>query len=205
MPTGNTAPIYEGEEGFTPARYIARVARGFGAMIHLRDHPSGDALILPRNDDQYYRTQLAIKQQELAAAMDRSKDEWAQLRAEETEKVKAYNEKSRADWHRRRTDYLSYIEAVKAWVPPTDEHVKLKEFALSQLEESLQFDCGHEPYEQSLPADNLDTYIAKEVEKLAKAVSYNSEHLAKIASAQDGRRVWIQQLADSLGLPTVEQ
>ena len=39
MPTGYTAPIYEGEENFTFKKFAMRCARNFGALIEMRGEP----------------------------------------------------------------------------------------------------------------------------------------------------------------------
>ena len=39
MPTGYTAPIYEGEKDFDFNKFVMRCARNFGAMMEFRDEP----------------------------------------------------------------------------------------------------------------------------------------------------------------------
>lgn len=42
------------------------------------------------------------------------------------------------------------LEKVEAWIPPTKDHDHLKEFMITQLRESIDFDCNPDYYNADL-------------------------------------------------------
>lgn len=66
MPTGYTAPIYEGEKDFTFWKFAMRCARSFGACAGLRDEPLDMVIDLDKHfkPSDYYKKELERAEKE---------------------------------------------------------------------------------------------------------------------------------------------
>ena len=143
MPTSYTAPIYEGEENFTFKKFAMRCARNFGALIEMRGEPLDAEIDFDK----------CFQPSDYKKALERVEKEYQEFldnppTAEEL--GKKYDEKVNNDFEKfleRRESrkvlqerYAAMLEQVKAWEPPTEEHNNLKEFMISQLPRSMDYD-----------------------------------------------------------------
>lgn len=205
MPTGYTAPVQDGSITDL-ADYALMCARAFGAMVLLRD-----------SDQSLEATRRYVEEQTYAEAsgyyvdaLRKSKDRLAELRLmTDTEalaasqaahdEVVASNERSEEKRVVELARYEAMIEKVEAWEPPTEDHDKFKEFMLSQLRESVEFDCR--PF--SMPAPDVSlTWRDDEIERELRNVKRCEGEIAKEAERNAGRIGWVTALLDSLeGVP----
>ena len=142
MPTGYTAPIYEGEE-MTFEQFALRCARSFGALVSMRDEPIDAPIPDEFKVDAYYQKDY----EEAKAAYENfiqnpPTDEeleksYARYVQKETDRAQKANEE-RALGRKR---YEAMLTKVLKWEPPTPEHVNLKDFMIGQLKDSIDFDC----------------------------------------------------------------
>lgn len=194
MPTGYTAAVKDGE--ITEFGDFAKhCARAFGAFYHMRDEPS-DAPLRMEEPSGYFAKRLPEAQAELkrleGLTDDEWRTEWEQWWAEE----QASHKRRMAQNAETRSRYESMIAKVEAWAPPSDEHVEFKEFMLSQLRESLQFDT----WKETAPDHwSLDTFKAQKVSAAQRDITYLTEHFDKERKAIESRRRWAEQLLESLG------
>lgn len=194
MPTGYTCDIYEGSCN-DYKEYIMKCARAFGALIEMRDEPLDAPIPEKFEPDSYYPDQIKKLEEELKNFKELSLEEI------ETEYEKAKNE-AYADWlveMKNRNDILSrynrILEQVEKWEPPTDDHNSLKDFAVTQLKNSINHDCGVTKFEFPIKEVWIKQYSKKSIED--EIEFYKKRHEEEIA-AYVRKNKWIKDLRDSL-------
>jgi hypothetical protein len=194
MPTGYTADLCDGDVPF--ADFLLTCARGFGATIHQRDE---DLHVRPkhREPSRYDLDAIAKAKERLAHLAECSDDD---LRAEWDAKHQAsvdswlkHNEKTNRVAERIRL----MIAEVKAWEPPTADHVELQSFMLQQLEETLRFDGSPMDAPTRVP---FDRYRADEIEKAEGSLERSTRRHAEEVERCEKTNAWIDALYDSLGI-----
>lgn len=196
MPTGYTAPIYEGEDiGFE--QFVLSCARAMGGAVMLRE---ADGSVLPTEENvvdtsTYHAEHLLAAEGRLDELANMTAAEASDAAEEEFEQQQKAFRLAQGDSYGLRRRYEHMREQVGAWEPPSEEHVGLKDFMLQQLSESIKFDC-HEP----TPPEALSSvgWLKKEIEKAERDVRYHREAAAKQAERNASRVWWISELRGSL-------
>lgn len=196
MPTGYTHDIPDGIDFKT---YAMNCARAFGACVDLRDAPFGgdqipdsfepsdyhlkEAKKLRKELDEHYGMGLA----KLYAAADK---DW-----EDEEK---YRRKKLRSIRNQRAAYEAMLEKVKAWTPPTPDHDELKTFMLSQIEQSIKFDCNTKYYETPAEKPHWPDWAAKRRLKLEEDLQYHEEKYEEEKKRAAYNTAWIRALRAAL-------
>lgn len=200
MPTGYTHRVQTGE--VTEFRDFAMAcARAFGACITMRDD-SADAPIPDEfKPSNYFRKSLdkALAHYHKVAAM---------TTAEAVESLAEHNAeqaKGRTSWEERNADYKRRYEAmlakVEAWTPPTADHEELKRFMVSQLTESIKFDCHDGDFaERCCPSFNgtAADWLAHLRNKAAEDVAYRKKAWDDEVERCRRRTKWVSDFRASL-------
>ncbi len=196
MPSGYTAKLADGEQSFED--FVWGVARGFGALIEMRDAPL-DAPIPEAFAASTYHLDAMNKAQADLASLQGVSDK-ALLDEQATERAAAVRRRDRYVTERREQAerYNRMLAKVRAWEPPTAEHENLKATMIQQLEESLQFDCGGS-WTPEVP-DELSAadYRAKERAKFERDIAYHAKHYAEDVERTAKRNEWTRALRGSL-------
>lgn len=200
MPTGYTAPIYEGEENFTFKKFAMRCARNFGALIEMRGEPLDAEIDFGKcfQPSDYYKKALERVEKEYQEFLDNPPTE-EKLGEEYDKKVNNDFEKfleRKESRNALQERYAAMLEQVKAWEPPTEEHNGLKEFMIRQLQESVYYDCVvYSPY-----TDDREEYIKYHMspEPLLKEIAYYKERYEKEVELCNNRKLWVIKLMQSL-------
>lgn len=196
MPTGYTDKLYRGKEPQSPREFILTCARAFGASIEQRDEPL-DVPPRPRKASGYRKESLKKSRARLREVQAWT-DEDAKREAEAvyTSHLAEWA-KGRASASEMRARYDLMLAHVRAWEPPTSEHVGLKEFMVQQLEDSKKWDCSEA--DAPKPIDG-STYRADEIARAKRQVERDEEYLAEEEARVEGANKWIADLYDSLPL-----
>lgn len=196
MPTGYTAALHDGEQSFED--YALGVARGFGALIMMRDAPADAEIPDVFEPGDYYVKRVADLRSELDAVSNMSDARLAQVQADEITEAEERLAAFRAERDARRTRYEAMLARARAYEPPTPDHVGLKETMVQQLVQSIDFDCGGR-YEPAVsPALPLDEYRAARVTKAGDDLTCAIKSLEEEQERADGRTAWVQALRESL-------
>ncbi|MCH5237005.1 MAG: hypothetical protein J1E95_04325 [Muribaculaceae bacterium] len=197
MPTGYTADIYEGKN-VTLKDYLLLCAREFGACIMMRDEHMSTPIPESFEPDDYHLKEIERIEKDLKELNDnpRTQGEWE--KEYQNAYSKAINEYREREYKKARLKlrYENMIIAVSNWEPPTKDHINLKEFALKQLKESLDFDTLSYPFEFPEKEEWIATQSSGSL--LLKYLAYHKESYAKEIEACKGRTQWIKDLRDSL-------
>lgn len=195
MPTGYTAKVEDGT--VTELRdYMLICARAFGALIMMRDEPM-DAPIPEKFEPStdYYDKQIVTLTAEISRLSAMTSDEAL------TESLAANNEARRRHREYEAADqlrldrHLAMAEKVKAWEPPSPEHVEYKAFMLQQLEASSQW-LGSK---RDLPPMSVgeawrQERLADLTDSLARATKGRADEIERTAK----RQKWVDDLRASL-------
>ena len=196
MPTGYTAAIKDGQ---TFEEFVWGCARAFGALAEMRDEPTNARVPTEFQVDPYHAAHL---ERALAAQVG-----VASITPAEAEvRAAAANKKALANWEQDRDEtialsakYRAMQARVRAWSPPSKEHLELQAFMLEQIKSALDFDCCHHPAKPT-PLSGAD-WLATEIKNAARSVSYHQEQRRKEQERTEGRNRWLRLLRESVPLP----
>jgi hypothetical protein len=194
MPTGYTSPVADGKVT-TLREYALSCARGMGALIMMRDEP-WDAPIPERFEPgtKFYDEGIASARAILAELPTLSLEECERRAAAERAAKAAADASYRADKQANRQRYEGMIALVAPWEGAPDG---LKEFMLSQLRESIDFDCREYPRDEP-PVETGAEWRERTAKKAAKDLGYHEQHRAEEIHRTEQRNAWIAQLRAAL-------
>lgn len=199
MPTGYTCKVEDGE--ITELKdYLLSCARGFGAMIHMRDD-SMDKQYEPKVVSDYhinalnkakkdYDEFLNITDEEIQKKLDESYENEIQSRKDGLARFKTHKQR-----------YEDMLAKVETWKEPTEQHKKFKEFAIEQLKSSINWDCSDssEKYYLEIPKkDTVEEYNAWKLDSLLKDIEYHSEHYKEEYESVEESNKWVEDLIESI-------
>jgi len=196
MPTGYTSGVATGEvTDFT--EYALECARAFGACIMLRDEPSGIEIPEFKPSD-YNAKALAKAERDLAEFASMDINSRRALYESETEQRIARANEGISEKRKQRERYEAMLEKAKSFRPPTEDHEDYAKFIVSQLEESIRFDCSGDYYERELQPVSFERWQSQKRSGLLRDIEYhekaNREEIERTAS----RNAWVKALKESL-------
>ncbi len=194
MPTGYTHNVVDGK--ITEfSEFAMTCARAFGALIDMRDEPMGAPIpetVKPHTS--YYEEKLAADMKRLGdvQALTNAECETACLEAHRV--ALASRKKYLDDEDLEATRLNAMLAKVRAWHPPTPDHIEMKKFMIDQLTISMPGD-----YVPAIPI-LLDgaTWRQQEINRLADSIVYSQKEVAKEIERSNGRTNWIKALRESL-------
>ena len=196
MPTGYTAAI---KDGISFEKYAMDCARAFGACVDLREESGGGERIPEEFAPSDYHAKAAKKaHDELAELMALTREQCERRAAKawddaETRRVAMLDERSKL-----REAYEAMLAKVRAWTPPTPEHAGLHEFMRTQIEQSIDFDCGGSYGTEPTPRITGVEWADHEEARLKRAIAYHEkEHAGEVERAAS-RTAWVKALRNAL-------
>ena len=173
MATGYTAQI---GEGITFEAFILSCARNFGALISMRDAP-GDAEIPGEfKPSSYHKEQLQEAEVELKSLRNITVGEANEKAKHEYQKMLVDNEKAVRNGNILEGKYRKMLTKVKAWKPPTPDHKGLKDFMVSQIEDSIKWDCDTEYYISNIPPiKSGEEWLRDKLQSCLEDVNYHTK------------------------------
>ena len=194
MPTGYTESITRNPE-FTFRQYLLGCARAFGAAVQQRDEPVSAPLRLPELSD-YYLRKFESASAELAD-LDAKSDEDLLVEMKKVNQASLDDhQRTVAEMAHSKARYEAFLAQALTWTPPTEEHQNLKQFMLSQIKESMDFDL-HTPREPYL-YEFVQGFRAEMRGVAVQSLAFAEHQWAKDQATHASRCKWIQALHDSL-------
>lgn len=197
MPTGYTCDL--ADKPITLRDFILRCSRAMGACISMREEPLDKPPPERFETSQYHADRATAARAELASVM--RMDDAARERAAGRAFDEAETQRVTAIAKREQTSdaYEAMLASVKKWVPPTDDHVGLRDFMIDQLRSSIEYDCNPryhrtEPCVRQTGAQWAAACIASleaEIKRCDEAQAQEDERVA-------GRNAWLTALRASL-------
>jgi len=198
MPTGYTAKLYEGKPQ-TFEEFVLAAAHGMGALIEMRDS-SMDAPIPVFTPSEYSAERLEKARAALDALQDHDLEWWVRRQRDEAESIAKFEAEAEEGRAGLRARYEGMLAQVDAWVPPTDEHVGLKEFMREQLTSSIEFDAGGLSRGWKATPRTVVEYRGETIARAENEVQAASDALTAERERVRGRNAWVDALFVSLGI-----
>ncbi len=196
MPTGYTHKVASGEITKFD-EFVWDCARAFGAMITLRDTPMDGKQPEEFVADPYYGQKLADAKRRYDELRDMTAAEIEAARDKAQQEVIDAAERMAEKDRETRERYETMLSKVEAWEPPTSEHVALRDFMLSQLKQSIDFDCHERPtVVKKLPP--AMEWWEQELDKINGEIQRYRREVERENALVEGRNRWVKQLAGSL-------
>lgn len=197
MPTGYTAGI-KPEGGVTFEQFVMGCARAFGALVTMRDDPADAAIPDEFKPDADHRDRIEAAEQRLLDITAMPLDVAARHAAEShAEAMRRHADRER-EAAAQRAAYEAMLAKVRAWEPPTPDHQELRSFMLSQIRESIEFDCRvYEPPAAMSGAD-WHRFQMREAER---GLAYVRNEAAEDVERARQRTEWVRALRKSLRAP----
>lgn len=198
MPTGYTSYIQDGK--ITELKdFMLLCAKNFGALIHMRDE-NLDCEIKHRQVGEFYPRKLEEVKREFEWFKNLSDSEIQKQLDKEYEARVRDKKNSLKGFDERKKRYTNMIEKVMCWTPPTEDHIRLKEFALQQLKDSLKFDCCDDMrkyYLEKPKKETLEEYKQEKIKEYLKDVEvYAKKYRSELESVEYANK-WIDDLINS--------
>jgi lysyl-tRNA synthetase class I len=200
MPTVYTAPIYYAEN-MTASDFIFQCSKEFDPAMYGKplDAETPDEI----QPSSYYLHQLEQLRNELDEVRKMTIEQAQQKALEEyNRRINEYKRKIQ-EAKELKQRYERILEGVQRWEPPTEKHIKLKEFCLNQLNISIKDDCDNiiRYYENLIQDTKLksgEEWLHKELEELLRTIDrYEQRHEKEVKRVSE-RNLWIKQLKESL-------
>lgn len=195
MPTGYTHTLIQ-EEEISFEKFALICARAFGACIDMRDDPM-DKDIPDEFQVSDFHDKEIIKYEDMFNVLTSMPEH---IRERECEKkynsdMERYKE-SLEGLNTQRIRYQNMRAKVKEWIPPTYEHINLKDFMLEQINSSLKFDCSYMPDEPKRMSTK--EWYEKEIESVLCNLKYHREQKEGEQQWVDSRNKWLKELRVSI-------
>ena len=201
MPTGFTHGVGTGE--VTDFKeYALLCARAFGPCIALRD--SALSSEIPEFEvSEYHSEQLERAKQELKEFMEMSEAQQRELCDKEHAERVASLSQSDSGVSETRKRYEAMLAKAKEFKPPSSDHEDLAKFLISQLEETIKWDCrdsNKDLYDKMLEPPVFETWKEKSIQEFHCDIAYHQEkHNEEVARVEFNNK-WVRQLKEALGV-----
>lgn len=200
MATGYTHNI---KDGITFRKFALNCARNFGATIALRDE-SSDVEVTPENvkfGSDYHKKQLSLAKSAKAKFRKLNQAQKRVIFKAEMNRAIDNCRQSDASMKAQKKKYLAMLEKVEKWTPPTKEHKNMKDFMVSQIDQSVDFDCNPKYNNERIVevvTKSYSEWLAAKKEELNRDIEYHEEELANDTKRDTERPEWVKNLIDSL-------
>ena len=198
MPSGYTAIIGD-KKDVTFKEFTIQCSRAFGACIMQRDDPL-DVPPKKQSVDAYYEDELKDATRKLNIFLKTPEKEMlVKLKKEiqdKNKKIEINNAKQLKEKDELKARYNSMLTQVEAWQPPTTDHEGLKQFMISQINDSIKWDCNvypDHPIQQS-----VNKYYNTQLEYLKDNVENAQKRYNDELKTVTTRNKWIDDLYKSI-------
>lgn len=194
MPTGYTAKVADGDIVDLES-FALKLARGMGALVAMRDEPWDAPIPESFEPSDFYKKQAEQLEAEVnrldLLTLEEAEAEQEREIAERKQYLENYVKKQ-AETKQR---YEAMIAKVDAW---TGAPEGIKEFAMSQLQDSLKFDCGGS-YLPSVPEKiPSEVWLASKIIDVFRDLTRARNNYSEEVERVDARNKWLKQLRESL-------
>lgn len=196
MPSAYTASVADGT--ITDLKPFAiQLARGMGALIMMRDDPWDAPIPEKFEPSQYNAGQLAEAKTERDRVLAMTGAEAETAAKAEAAEHDALIANRKAERTEQRARYQAMIEKVEAWDGAPEG---IKEFGLSQLRESMEFDCAEQfTWYKDRPSEDGEVWRAAKLTEIERSMAYHAKAQTEEEARVEARNAWLAQLRKSLG------
>jgi hypothetical protein len=186
------------EKNQTFPQFAMSCARAFGALIEMRDEGIDAKIPDEIKPEPYHKKAAAEARKELAAFEAMTKDgRLAWVEATKRREVDAYRQCIK-DAKASRAQLAAMVAQIEEWEPPTGEHVRLKEFMLQQVRDSMPSTDYYDDQIAIVQAKDAEELVAERFATLQHNIAYHDQHYAEEVERAKQRTDWVKRLRASL-------
>lgn len=203
MPTGYTAFIEDGDIT-TGKEFLLLCLRNFGIAIDVRDEPLTVPAPTHFKPCVYTQNRYIAAIEHLKEVKNISFDVAKQQMTKEHRDRVDFAKQALAKMTKINERYKKVRDQVLAWVPPTPEHMGIREFALEQIDMCINTDSAFDYYQKIIetPFDDSDQavqqYIQKQIEFCEDDVSRAQEAWDEEIKRTNQKNEFMQLFLESL-------
>lgn len=194
--TGYTHEMIQKDMDFP--RFAMLCARAFGALILMRDDPMDAAVPETIEPEPYHRTKIEEAKAKVSRLAAMSNDERIAFGEAKKRKGLEYCRASIAANNVTNAKLTAMLEKARAWEPPTPDHVRMKEFMVQQLTDSMERNTYHFERMDDLEAKAPVQLYAEAVKRAEESVAYHEKEWAEEVERAANRTAWVRALRASL-------
>ncbi len=194
MPTGYTYNIVD---GISFNEFAMQCARAFGACVLMRDEPNDAEIPKKFEIDTYHSENIDKANADIEKYANISLDDaQAEVNAYMKKETKYYYKKIK-ETEDQTLKFNNMLKETENWIPPTDDHYKMKDFMIEQIKTSMRFDCNPSYYELPKPI-TAEQWIVNRKEEAYKSLEYHAKEYNKEVERTNNRNQWLADLRRSL-------
>jgi hypothetical protein len=198
MSTGYICSIVDGE-GISFKDFVLKCARAFGATIDMRDEPIDKPIPDEFKASTSYHDKMLSKAKKELARLKAMSIEEAEAGAMEEYKVMVAEEKRSIKCDAEQRDkYNAMLKQVKDWEPPSRDHDNLKKFMITQITESIEFDCPVNRGREEVRKLSGRDWLKKQIDKQLWDIKYAEQHITEENERARRNSEWVRALRVSL-------
>jgi len=189
------------KKGVSFREFVLKCARAMGACVTMRDDPLDEEIPDKFKPSDYYSKKLIEVRRRRKRLDTISSAEATKGAKKQFNDNKKYALKRIDEIRELETKYKSMLKQVEMWTPPTIDHQDLKDFMVSQIKDSIQFDCNVSYYKQDLDKATLlsgEEWLEREKSSLDSEIESLKKHDAEEKYRTEERNQWIRELRESL-------
>ena len=198
--TGYTEKI---ESGYieTGKEFLILCCRAFGFDMEHMSKEMPPAI----SPDPYFKKRVESAEQDLEIALNMTLEEAKVLAEEEYKEMESLYKKSFDESIKTNQKYEEIREEILKWDPPTENHLRLKEFALEQIDRSIH--SLYSLYEDALkngmrsPSEYRLYHIKMCEERLARVKEMYEEHMESV----NERNQWLTDFKNSFQNKVIQE
>lgn len=192
MPTGYTAEILRGASF---KQFAIKCMENFIYRLHEnKNNLSTDGEFKDFKPNQRYYENYCSAIEELTEFNLKPASQWRKEYEEYVEEEMKRNSKCISENNIKKQKYEKVLLKIKNLVPPTEEHLEFKNFMISQVEGSIEFDCNVSYLKNNLKNKKVisfEDWIEQQKSSLQFDLDYAKEyHEKEVRSCKDSNE-WI--------------
>lgn len=205
MPTGYTAYIEDGNIT-TGKEFLKLCLREFGIAIDMRDEPLSVPVPAHFEPDEWYKNHYMNTVKKLKENESLTFEEVKLRRQREHDKEVKSARRAIAQMTEVNERYKQIRKQIEAWTPPTEDYNGIKQFAVDQIEKSMNTEDQFDYYQKIIdePFDDSDEavreYMVRHLADLQNAAERSKRNYEKAIARANEKTEFMKVFLESLSV-----
>lgn len=205
MPTGYTAYIEDGNIT-TGKEFLKLCLREFGIAVDMRDEPLSVPVPAHFEPDEWYKNHYMNMVKKLKESESLTFEEVKLRRQREHDKEVKSARRIIAQMTEVNERYKQIRKQIEAWTPPTEDYNGIKQFAIDQIEKSMNPEDHFDYYQKIIdePFDDSDEavreYMVRHLADLQNAAERSKRNYEKAIARANEKTEFMKVFLESLSV-----